>query len=77
MNSLLEIRFFSPLGHDEYMYLDVKGNNCTLPPTALFFIIRFHYMIFTAMCKVKINLEEVKSYYLSLIEKYFPAKLKW
>ncbi|CDP21539.1 unnamed protein product [Coffea canephora] len=29
------------------------------------------------MCKVKISLEEVKSYYLSLIEKYFPAKLKW
>ncbi|KAL3535665.1 hypothetical protein ACH5RR_004126 [Cinchona calisaya] len=27
--------------------------------------------------KVKINLEELKPYYLSLIEKYFPAKLKW
>ncbi|XP_071723016.1 inositol oxygenase 1-like [Rutidosis leptorrhynchoides] len=27
--------------------------------------------------KVKINVEEVKPYYLFLIEKYFPAKLKW
>ncbi|OVA14464.1 Inositol oxygenase [Macleaya cordata] len=27
--------------------------------------------------KVKINQEEVKPYYLSLIEKYFPAKLRW
>ncbi|KAH9801134.1 Inositol oxygenase 1 [Citrus sinensis] len=27
--------------------------------------------------KVKINQEEVKPYYLSLIKKYFPEKLKW
>lgn len=27
--------------------------------------------------KVKVNAEEVKPYYMSLIEKYFPAKLKW
>ncbi|XVE54152.1 hypothetical protein DITRI_Ditri03aG0057600 [Diplodiscus trichospermus] len=27
--------------------------------------------------KVRINLEEVKPYYLSLIQKYFPEKLKW
>ncbi|KAF3605913.1 hypothetical protein DY000_02045302 [Brassica cretica] len=27
--------------------------------------------------KVRINVEEVKPYYLSLINKYFPAKLKW
>ncbi|RZC51521.1 hypothetical protein C5167_019943 [Papaver somniferum] len=27
--------------------------------------------------KVRVNQEEVKPYYLSLIEKYFPAKLKW
>ncbi|CAD5174096.1 unnamed protein product [Musa acuminata subsp. malaccensis] len=27
--------------------------------------------------KVKINLEEVKPYYLSLSDKYFPAKLRW
>ncbi|XP_078428940.1 putative inositol oxygenase [Wolffia australiana] len=27
--------------------------------------------------KVKIDVERVKPYYLSLIEKYFPAKLKW
>ncbi|KAF9613922.1 hypothetical protein IFM89_013169 [Coptis chinensis] len=27
--------------------------------------------------KVRINVEEVKPYYLSLIEKYFPAKLRW
>ncbi|XP_031258028.1 inositol oxygenase 1-like [Pistacia vera] len=27
--------------------------------------------------KIKINQEEVKSYYLSLIKKYFPEKLKW
>ncbi|CAL1388019.1 unnamed protein product [Linum trigynum] len=27
--------------------------------------------------KVPINVEEVKPYYQSLIEKYFPAKLKW
>ncbi|GLT61534.1 hypothetical protein SLA2020_342340 [Shorea laevis] len=27
--------------------------------------------------KVLIDVEEVKPYYLSLIEKYFPAKLKW
>ncbi|KAF5750035.1 inositol oxygenase 1-like [Tripterygium wilfordii] len=27
--------------------------------------------------KVRIDVEEVKPYYLSLIEKYFPAKLRW
>ncbi|KFK43697.1 hypothetical protein AALP_AA1G161300 [Arabis alpina] len=27
--------------------------------------------------KVRINVEEVKPYYLSLINKYFPVKLKW
>ncbi|URE13935.1 inositol oxygenase [Musa troglodytarum] len=27
--------------------------------------------------KVRIDVEEVRPYYLSLIEKYFPAKLKW
>ncbi|GMY34451.1 inositol oxygenase 1-like [Fagus crenata] len=27
--------------------------------------------------KVRIDVEKVKPYYLSLIEKYFPAKLKW
>ncbi|KAM7483801.1 hypothetical protein LguiB_008384 [Lonicera macranthoides] len=27
--------------------------------------------------KVQVNVEKVKPYYLSLIEKYFPAKLKW
>ncbi|KAI3956840.1 hypothetical protein MKX01_000874 [Papaver californicum] len=27
--------------------------------------------------KVRVNQEEVKPYYLSLIEKYFPAKLRW
>ncbi|KAF5466496.1 hypothetical protein F2P56_016416 [Juglans regia] len=27
--------------------------------------------------KVRINVEKVKPYYLSLIEKYFPSKLKW
>ncbi|KAH0659122.1 hypothetical protein KY289_027870 [Solanum tuberosum] len=27
--------------------------------------------------KVQVNVEEVKPYYMSLIEKYFPAKLKW
>ncbi|KAL3535668.1 hypothetical protein ACH5RR_004129 [Cinchona calisaya] len=73
-------------GHDEYLYLlshtylVAKGNNSTLPPTALF-IIRFHsfYALHTVeiMSKVKINLEEVKPYYVSLIEKYCPAKLKW
>lgn len=27
--------------------------------------------------KVRVNVEEVKPYYMSLIEKYFPAKLRW
>ncbi|KAK4725909.1 hypothetical protein R3W88_030826 [Solanum pinnatisectum] len=27
--------------------------------------------------KVHVNVEEVKPYYMSLIEKYFPAKLRW
>lgn len=27
--------------------------------------------------KVRIDVEKVKPYYISLIEKYFPAKLKW
>ncbi|KZV26042.1 inositol oxygenase 4-like [Dorcoceras hygrometricum] len=27
--------------------------------------------------KVRVDIEEVKPYYLSLIEKYFPAKLRW
>ncbi|KAL7184446.1 hypothetical protein ACSBR2_026577 [Camellia fascicularis] len=27
--------------------------------------------------KVRIDVEKVKPYYLSLIEKYFPAKLRW
>nr|AND76215.1 inositol oxygenase 1-like protein [Calotropis procera] len=27
--------------------------------------------------KVRVNVEQVKPYYLSLIEKYFPAKLRW
>ncbi|KAE7998620.1 hypothetical protein FH972_003147 [Carpinus fangiana] len=28
-------------------------------------------------CKDQIDIEKVKPYYMSLIEKYFPAKLKW
>ncbi|XP_065004109.1 inositol oxygenase 1-like [Musa acuminata AAA Group] len=93
-------------GHDEYMYLVMKGNETKLPP-ASFFIVRFHslyalhrsgaytylmnqhdkemlewLLVFNksdlySKSKVKINLEEVKPYYLSLSDKYFPAKLRW
>ncbi|CAL9084368.1 inositol oxygenase [Musa troglodytarum] len=93
-------------GHDEYMYLVMKGNETKLPPAALF-IVRFHsfyalhhsaaytylmneddremlkwLLVFTkydlySKSKVKIDLEEVKPYYLSLIGKYFPEKLRW
>ncbi|CAI9766109.1 unnamed protein product [Fraxinus pennsylvanica] len=27
--------------------------------------------------KIRVDVEKVKPYYLSLIEKYFPAKLRW
>ncbi|KAJ4787471.1 Inositol oxygenase [Rhynchospora pubera] len=93
-------------GHDEYMYLVMKGNEVRLPPAA-FFIVRFHsfyalhrsgayqYLmndedkemlkwlkIFNkydlySKSKVRVNVEEVKPYYMSLINKYFPAKLRW
>ncbi|CAL9072994.1 unnamed protein product [Musa acuminata var. zebrina] len=93
-------------GHDEYMYLVMKGNETKLPPAALF-IVRFHsfyalhhsvaytylmneddremlkwLLVFNkydlySKSKVKIDLEEVKPYYLSLIGKYFPEKLRW
>ncbi|RRT82628.1 hypothetical protein B296_00019624 [Ensete ventricosum] len=85
-------------GHDEYMYLVMKGNETKLPPAALF-IVRFHsfyalhhsgaytylmneddremlkwLLVFNkydlySKSKVKIDLEEVKPYYLSLIGK--------
>ncbi|PKI47997.1 hypothetical protein CRG98_031590 [Punica granatum] len=70
-------------GHDEYMYLVAQGNNTTLPPAALF-IIRFHSFYYEEMLKwlhvfnkydlytkskVLITVEEVKPYYLSLIDK--------
>ncbi|CAL9152922.1 unnamed protein product, partial [Musa hybrid cultivar] len=88
-------------GHDEYMYLVMKGNETKLPP-ASFFIVRFHFLyalhrsgaytylmnqhdkemlewllVFNksdlySKSKVKINLEEVKPYYLSLSD-----KVKW
>ncbi|PSR91764.1 Inositol oxygenase [Actinidia chinensis var. chinensis] len=93
-------------GHDEYMYMVMKGNNTTLPDPALF-IVRFHsfyplhrngayYYLMSeedeenlkwlrifnkydlySKSKVRVDVEKVKPYYLSLIEKYFPAKLKW
>lgn len=93
-------------GHDEYMYLVLKGNATKLPPAA-HFIVRFHsfyalhrskaytylmndedkemlkwLLIFNkydlySKSKERINLEEVKPYYLSLIEKYFDGKLRW
>ncbi|KAG1346663.1 putative Inositol oxygenase 5, partial [Cocos nucifera] len=93
-------------GHDEYMYLVMKGNGATLPPAA-FFIVRFHsfYSLHRAgaytylmndedkdmlkwlrvfnkydlysKSKVRINVDEVKPYYMSLINKYFPEKLRW
>ncbi|WOL20549.1 inositol oxygenase 1-like [Canna indica] len=93
-------------GHDEYMYLVMKGNDTKLPPAA-FFIVRFHsfyalhrsgaygylmneedkamlkwLQIFNkydlySKSKVKVNLDEVKPYYLSLFNKYFPEKLRW
>ncbi|KAL5771091.1 hypothetical protein ACOSP7_015245 [Xanthoceras sorbifolium] len=78
-----------------------KGNNTTLPPPAVLFIISFHsfyamhrsgaytYLMndedkemlnrydLYSKSKFKINQEEAKPYYLSLIKKYFPEKLKW
>ncbi|KAL5857922.1 hypothetical protein ACOSQ3_005380 [Xanthoceras sorbifolium] len=78
-------------GHDDYMYLMkfskleilhvAKENKTTLPYAALF-IIRYHsfycnkYDLYNKS-KVQIDVEEVNPYYLSLIEKYFPAKLNW
>nr|XP_010924477.1 probable inositol oxygenase [Elaeis guineensis] len=93
-------------GHDEYMYLVMKGNGTSLPPAA-FFIVRFHsfyplhragaytylmndedkdmlkwlhvfnkYDLYTKS-KVRVDVEEVKPYYMSLIKKYFPEKLRW
>ncbi|KAJ3695058.1 hypothetical protein LUZ60_000435 [Juncus effusus] len=93
-------------GHDEYMYLVMKGNETKLPAAA-YFIVRFHsfyalhhsgaykYLmndgdkemlkwlhIFNkydlySKSKVRINVDEVKPYYESLIKKYFPQKLRW
>ncbi|CAL5439178.1 unnamed protein product [Camellia sinensis] len=68
--------------------LDVKGvvakeNGTTLPPTALFIIVHHPIPLFLSKydlyskSKVRIDVEKVKPYYLSLIEKYFPAKLRW
>ncbi|CAI9093606.1 OLC1v1029152C2 [Oldenlandia corymbosa var. corymbosa] len=88
-------------GHDEYMYMVMKKNNCTLPPAA-FFVIRFHsfyplhrngaysYLLndedkenlkwlhlfnkydLYSKSKVRVDVEKVKPYYLSLIEKVGP-----
>ncbi|XAR70819.1 Inositol oxygenase, partial [Bertholletia excelsa] len=93
-------------GHDEYMYMVMKENKCTLPPPA-YFIIRFHsfyplhkngaytYLmndedhenlkwlkIFNkydlySKSKVLLDVEKLKPYYQSLIDKYFPSKLRW
>ncbi|XVF88669.1 hypothetical protein PTKIN_Ptkin19aG0069000 [Pterospermum kingtungense] len=60
--------------YDEYMYLVAKGNNTTLPPAAFFIISKYDLY---SKSKVRINVDEVKPYYLSLIHKYRPEKLKW
>ncbi|KAL5844323.1 hypothetical protein ACOSQ4_010281 [Xanthoceras sorbifolium] len=50
------------------------------PSTYCLFLINFpciaKYDLYNKS-KVRIDVEEVKPYYLSLIEKYFPAKLNW
>ncbi|RRT35308.1 hypothetical protein B296_00046093 [Ensete ventricosum] len=58
-----------------------KENKSNLPSAGLF-IIRYHsfyrnkYDLYSKS-KVRVDVEKVKPYYMSLIEKYFPAKLKW
>ncbi|CAL5321236.1 unnamed protein product [Camellia sinensis] len=60
-----------------------KENGTTLPPTALFIIVHHPIPLFLSKydlyskSKMRIDVEKVKPYYLSLIEKYFPAKLRW
>ncbi|THG13121.1 hypothetical protein TEA_008636 [Camellia sinensis var. sinensis] len=49
-------------GHDDYMYLVAKEHGTTLPPAA------FKYDLYSKS-KVYIDVEKVKPYYLSLIEK--------
>ncbi|KAL7177277.1 hypothetical protein ACSBR2_030596 [Camellia fascicularis] len=49
-------------GHDDYMYLVAKENGTTLPPAT------FKYDLYSKS-KVRIDVEKVKPYYLSLIEK--------
>ncbi|XP_057736321.1 inositol oxygenase 5-like [Arachis stenosperma] len=75
-------------GHDDYMYMVAKENGTTLPSPGLF-IIRYHsfyrkylYLLCSkydlySKSKVLVDVEKVKPYYQSLIDKYFPAKLKW
>ncbi|KAL5830531.1 hypothetical protein ACOSQ3_019999 [Xanthoceras sorbifolium] len=50
------------------------------PSTYCMFLINFPFTAkydLYSKSKVRIDVEEVKSYYLSFIEKYFPAKLNW
>ncbi|CAN6576296.1 unnamed protein product [Malus baccata var. baccata] len=78
--------------HEDYMYLVAKENGATLPQAGSF-IIRYHlfYPLHKAgtykhlmdkedednLIKDRIDVKKVKPYYLSLIDKYFPAKLRW
>ncbi|KAM1748840.1 hypothetical protein ACFX1T_009650 [Malus domestica] len=54
--------------HEDYMYLVAKENGATLPQAGSFIIRK---------SKDRIDVKKVKPYYLSLIDKYFPAKLRW
>ncbi|XP_040962888.1 inositol oxygenase 1 [Gossypium hirsutum] len=63
-------------GHVDYMYLEdhFHPNTIAPPPFSVWIFSKFDLY---SKSKVHIRVEKVKPYYLYLINKYFPAKLKW
>ncbi|MPC09503.1 Inositol oxygenase [Portunus trituberculatus] len=61
-------------GHDEYLYQVLKHNKSTLPEEGLYMISKFD--LYTKKEKVP-DMDQLRPYYQSLIDKYCPGKLKW
>ncbi|KAK6125151.1 hypothetical protein DH2020_041117 [Rehmannia glutinosa] len=70
---------FMSWGHDDYMYLSGAYKHLMNEEDEenLKWLKIFNKYDLYSKSKVRIDVEKVKPYYLSLIEKYFPAKLRW
>ncbi|QHN92487.1 Inositol oxygenase [Arachis hypogaea] len=66
-------------GHDDYMYLEGAYSHLMNDEDRenLKWLHIFNKYDLYSKSKVLVDVEKVKPYYQSLIEKYFPAKLKW